>query len=217
MPETKYNGGQRICLFGGTFDPIHSAHLRIAREAVERFSLKRVLFVPAGTPPHKAGTGMTSYEDRFRMVQLACKPYPEFEASRLEEGDALSYTLDTVKRFRPTMGPADRLYFLIGADAFDDIESWRSWRELVTLVEFIVVTRPGEAYRVPEGALVHPLTGMELSVSSSAIRSALGAGKSVPELPKEVLAYIETRGLYRCRERATIRRESEAEGIYQAD
>ncbi len=188
--------GRRICLFGGTFDPIHSAHLRVAAEAAERFHLDRVFFVPAGSPPHKAAAGLTPYEDRFRMVEIACAPYPLFEASRLEQGEARSYTFDTVQRFRQMLGSADELFFLIGADAFDELESWKNWRELLQLIEFIVVTRPGGAYKVPPGAHVHPLNGLELAVSSSSVRDRLASGQRTPELPREVRAFIETRGLY---------------------
>ena len=187
---------KRICLFGGTFDPIHNAHLRIAQEALERCRLDRVLFVPAGNPPHKDSAGLTPYEDRFRMVELACGPYAAFEASRLEKGAQRSYTIDTVKRVREPLAPDDRLFFLIGADAFDEIETWKGWQELIRLVEFIVVTRPGGEYKLPDGACVHQLTGLALPVSSSGIRSRLAKAGPTPELPKSVRAYIEQRGLY---------------------
>src|ERR1700744_5144635 len=116
MPEQPKS--ERICLFGGTFDPIHIAHLRIANEALKKFSLDSVLFVPAAPPPHKDGTTVTSYEDRFRMVEIACAPYPSFSASRLEANDEPNYTIDTVERFRKEIGADDQLFFLIGADAF---------------------------------------------------------------------------------------------------
>lgn len=187
---------ERICLFGGTFDPIHNAHLRIAEEALERCRLDRIVFVPAGNPPHKDAAGLTPYEDRFRMVELACAPYPGFEASRLEAGEERNYTIDTVKRVHQMLTPGQRLFFLIGADAFDEIETWKSWQELIRLVEFVVVARPGGEYKVPDGACVHQLSGLALPVSSSGIRSRLAQGRPTPELPKSVRAYIEQRGLY---------------------
>lgn len=187
---------QRICVFGGTFDPIHDAHLRIAKEAVERFGLDRVLFVPAGNPPHKEAGNVTSYGDRLRMVELACAPYPKFQVSRLEQGTAPSYTVETLERLRSRLAPEDKLFFLIGADAFDELETWRRWREVVGLTEFIVVSRPGRDYHVPENAKVHTLQGLELPVSSSTIRGRLAAGEPTPELPAEVRAFIEQRGLY---------------------
>lgn len=185
-----------ICLFGGTFDPIHIAHLRIAQEALDRCPIDRVLFVPAGTPPHKDAAGLTPYEDRFRMVELACAPYPAFEASRLEAAAGKSYTIDTVNRLRQTLAPDDRLFFLVGADAFNEIETWKGWQELIRLVEFIVVARPGGQYKVPEGACVYRLTGLSLPVSSSGIRGRLAQGRPTPELPASVRTYIEEHELY---------------------
>jgi len=187
---------QRICLFGGTFDPIHSAHLQIAEEAVRRIGLDRVLFIPAGNPPHKDAEGLTPYEDRLSMVEIACSRHPRFEASRLEEGKKRSYTVDTLRRFRASGHANDRVFFLIGADAFDEIETWKDWQELLKLTEFIVVARSGSEYRTIPGARVHPLSGLSLPVSSSTIRERLGAGEPVPELPGEVRRFIEERGLY---------------------
>lgn len=187
---------QRICLFGGTFDPIHCAHLRIAEEAFRSFALDRVLFVPAGNPPHKEAGGLTPYEDRLAMVEIACASYSQFEASRLEEGKERSYTVDTLCRFRAQTNANDRIFFLIGADAFDELETWKNWRQVVTLTEFIVVARPGRAYRAIPGARVHALENLSLPVSSSTIRERLAAGEPTPELPPAVRRFIETRGLY---------------------
>ncbi len=186
----------RVCIFGGTFDPIHAAHLRIAEEACRKFALTQVLFVPASNPPHKESTGLAPYEDRISMVEIACKPYPAFEASRLEEGEQRSYTVDTIRRFRSETKTAFELFFLIGADAFDELETWKGWQDLLALTEFIVVARPESEYRVPEGARVHRLDGLALPVSSSTIRARLAAGKATPELPPEVRAFIEQHGLY---------------------
>ncbi len=189
--------GRRVCLFGGTFDPIHNAHLRIATEAAQSFNLDQVLFIPAHTPPHKTDRVITPYEDRLRMVTLACQPYRLFSASSLEESAGRSYTVDTVQRVRKTLGAEDQLFFLIGADAFDEIESWKSWEALIQLITFIVVTRPGGRYHIPEHASVLPLNGLDLCVSSSSIRAQLEAGEPTPELPGAVRAYIDARGLYR--------------------
>lgn len=189
---------QRICLFGGTFDPIHNAHLQIAQEAQRRFALDRVLFVPAANPPHKESGGMASFEDRFQMVQLACEPYPTFWVSRLEEGNGRSYTVDTLERFRQKMVEGDDLYFLIGADAFDDLQSWKRWRDVVELTKFIVASRPGEDYRIPPGTTVLRLDGLDLPVASTTIRARLAARQATPELPDSVRQFIQTRGLYGC-------------------
>jgi len=195
MPEPKRSGG-RICLFGGTFDPIHEAHLRIAQEALKTFRLDIVLFVPAANPPHKDPAAVTPYEDRFHMLEIACAPYPQFEVSRLEEGNERSYTVDTLRRFRAQLSPGDELFFLIGADAFEELGTWKEWREVVAMTDFVVVSRDGAEYRVPENARVHRLQGLDLPVSSSTIRARLAEGEPTPELPMAVRQFIEERGLY---------------------
>src|SRR3954452_1046467 len=189
--------GRRICLFGGTFDPIHNAHLQIANAAQKRLSVDEVLFVPAANPPHKDSTSLTSFEDRYRMVEIACEPYPAFIPSRLEEGAARSYTISTLERFRPQLGAGDELYFLIGSDAFADLETWHRWQDVLSLTTFIVVSRPGETYHIPEGARVIRLDGLDLPVASTTIRARIAAGQRTPELPDAVREYIDEKGLYR--------------------
>ena len=187
----------RIALFGGTFDPIHNAHLRIAREAAAQFALDRIWFIPAARPPHKSGLTRTPYEHRYRMVELACAGERLFEASRLEEGATNSYSIQTIERVHSLLGGGEQLFFLIGADAFAEIGTWHRWRDVIASVEFIVVSRPGRAYTVPEGARVFRLEGVDLPVSSSEIRQKLAAGDDRVEVPPPVLAYIREHGLYR--------------------
>ncbi len=191
----------RICLFGGTFDPIHNAHLLIAEEALKRFSLDQVLFVPAANPPHKDPAALAPYEDRFQMVELACGPFPAFAASRLEEGSEPSYTVDTLNRVTADLKDADQLFFLIGSDAFDELETWKSWQEVVKLAAFIVVARPGGHYRIPAEARVLRLDNLALPVSSSTTRARLAAGEPTPELPVGVRNFIEEHGLYGARKK----------------
>ena len=188
------NSAERVCVFGGTFDPIHIAHIRIAEEAKLKFKLDRMLLVPAGKPPHK--DAFTPFADRLQMVELACQGHAGLEASPLESGLEQSFTIDTIQRMRRTLNLEDTLFFLIGADAFDDLESWKGWQDLVTLTEFIVVARPESEYRVPKGARVHRLDGLALQVSSSGIRSSLATGEPTPDLDEKVRAFIEKRGLY---------------------
>jgi nicotinate-nucleotide adenylyltransferase len=187
----------KLALFGGTFDPIHNAHLSLARLAAEQFHLDRVLFVPAFHPPHKAGITHAPYEDRVRMAELACQDQPQFEVSRIEEGTARSYSIDTIERLHGGLAPGDELYFLIGADAFAEIRTWHRWRDVARSVCFLVVSRPGHQYTVPAGVRVERLDTLELPVSSSEIRRALAAGQSPTEVPAIVLDYTRRHGLYR--------------------
>ncbi|MGH9592612.1 MAG: nicotinate-nucleotide adenylyltransferase [Bryobacteraceae bacterium] len=181
----------RTAIFGGTFDPIHRAHLVVAGEAADALSLDQVLFIPAAHPPHKeAGT---SYQHRYRMVDLACSVDRRFVASRLEEGREPSYSIHTIERVKALGGD---VFFLVGADAFADIQTWYRWTDVVAQVEFIVVTRPGHNYERPPGARVRRLDTVALPVSSSEIRQALARGETPAELPVNVVEYIRTNGLY---------------------
>lgn len=187
-------------LFGGTFDPPHEGHLAIAREAADRFALDRVLFVPAALPPHKAHGAIASYEDRIRMVELACRADARFEASRIESlstgaGHRRNYSIDTVERLAAAGRKPD--FFLIGADAFAEIGTWHRWKELIAEIEFIVVTRPGAKMTIPPGARVRLLEGLKLDISSSDIRAKIAAGDLHAPVPAPVLAYIVEHGLYR--------------------
>lgn len=183
----------RRALFGGTFDPVHSAHLTVAREAADAFHLDQVLFVPAANPPHKSESTGASFEDRFHMVQLACEADGRFISSRLEAGEGSSYSILTIEKL---WQPAQPLYFIIGADAFAEIKTWRRWEDVVRLTDFIVVTRPGHVYGAPAEARVHRLDTVALPVSSSEIRAQLAKGEVPRELPPPVAHFIVQRELY---------------------
>ena len=136
----------RIALFGGTFDPIHSGHLRVAEAAAGEFALDKLLFVPAAHPPHKHRLKLTPFAHRYAMVSLACASDPRFVPSLLEAPtrDARpQYSVDTCTRARRELGARDRLFFLIGMDALLDLPHWKHYRRLLDLVNFIVVSRPG--------------------------------------------------------------------------
>lgn len=151
-----------ICLFGGTFDPIHLGHLEIARAAADRFQLKQVLFCPAYQSPFKREQRHAPYPHRFAMVALAIagqggedgkedgKNDKRFLVSDLESpmtttsaGEAPNYTVDTVRRLKKQLGKSDRLFFLCGMDAFKDIARWHEPEALLASCEFIVAARPG--------------------------------------------------------------------------
>ena len=186
----------KLAIFGGTFDPIHDGHLALAREAAARFHLDRVLFVPAARPPHKAGVTHAPYADRVRMAELACQGDPRFEVSRLEEGSARSYSVDTIDKLRARLAPGDQLYFLIGADAFAEIRTWHRWRDVVSSVRFLVASRPGHLYQSPPGVEFDRIDDIEVPISSSAIRRALASRQSPAGLGAAVLNYAVSHGLY---------------------
>ena len=186
----------RLAIFGGTFDPIHQAHLAIAREAAERCRLDRVLLVPAANPPHKTGVTNTPYEDRVQMAELACRGQAHLEVSRLEEGTEWSYSILTIEKVRARMAAEDELFFVIGADAFADLRTWRRWQDVAREVCFLVVSRPGVSYEALPGVRLQRLDRLELPTSSSEIRRALASGGRPPEVAPPVLDYILQRGLY---------------------
>ncbi len=135
-----------IAFFGGTFDPVHRGHLEMARAAAERFELDRVLFVPAYIQPLKQGQPTTEYHHRFAMLALATEGERAFVVSGLEaptEGAGPSYSINTIRKLKDTLKKADKLYFLIGIDAFLGLGKWHKAEELLHECEFIIASRPG--------------------------------------------------------------------------
>lgn len=185
----------KIGIFGGTFDPIHNAHLAVVDAARDTYDLDRVLLIPAANPPHKSGAS-ASFEHRYQMLELAICRHKALESSRLEAGNARSYSIHTIEKLRELIDPDDQLYFIIGADAFAEIRTWHRWQDVVAAVEFVVVSRPGWGYEIPNGARVHELPDVLLPVSSSDIRTALAHGRRPLELPDAVYDYILRNKLY---------------------
>jgi nicotinate-nucleotide adenylyltransferase len=178
-----------IALFGGTFDPVHAGHVQAAHAAARKFRLDRVLFIPTGNPPHKHGDRLTSFPERYSMVVLACAGDQRLIPSLLEaptpEGEPC-YSIDTVRKVRRSLHKSDRLFFLIGVDAFLELPSWKEYRRLLDLVDFIVVSRPGfdanEIRKVVQEAMVasggtphHPLV-------PSSVRRGLRGGAGRPDV-----------------------------------
>jgi nicotinate-nucleotide adenylyltransferase len=210
-----------IGLMGGTFNPVHLGHLRIAEEARELCRLDRVLFIPAGDPPHKPLAGEVSFARRREMVRLAIAGNPAFELSDVEgQRGGKSYSIDTIGYFN-TQRPADRLFFIIGSDSFLEIGLWHRYAEIFRLCSLIVVERPGRPLADPLEALpvairgefsytetlrrlqhasgqsVHILAGRPLDISSTDIRSLVAAGRSISHLvPNAVEAYIKSQRIY---------------------
>jgi nicotinate-nucleotide adenylyltransferase len=133
----------RIGLFGGTFDPIHCGHLRAALEVKEGFGLTRVYLIPAAAPPHKTRVRVAPAADRLRMVELAVEGEPGLMPSDVEiRREGPSYTIDTVRHFQCEFAGVAEVLLIVGLDAFLEIDTWKSFRELLALVRVIVISRP---------------------------------------------------------------------------
>lgn len=190
---------------GGTFDPIHYGHLVTAEEARVQFDLDKVLFVPAGQPPHKDRPDAAEAEDRYLMTVLATTGNRAFGVSRTEiDRSGPSYTVDTVRELHQTLGPDLELFFITGADAVWEILTWREPEEVVGLARFIAATRPGypldRFHELAEQGIAGRVTIMEipaLAISSSDIRRRVREGRPIRYLtPDPVATYVVKNGLY---------------------
>jgi len=214
-----------VGLFGGTFDPIHRGHLAVARAAQKRFKLARILFVPASTPPHKQSLQITPYAHRYAMTVLATSGEKSFIPCDIESPERLggkpSYTVETVARLKAQLSREDRLFLLIGMDAFKDIAKWRAPETLLRETEFVVMARPGFSLKevnaslppsmrpdpTPRdtrkdeislpGATLHLLPDVHEKISATQIRAAARTGRKLDALVgKAVADYIRKIGLY---------------------
>ncbi len=133
----------KIGLFGGTFDPIHTGHIELAKLVRERFNLDRIIFIPAGNPPHKANKKTAGKAHRFNMVKLATEGFPDFEISDFDIiRDEPNYSYVTISHFKEKF-PEDEIFFIVGGDSFLDLPKWKKPELLMSLCTFIVVSRPG--------------------------------------------------------------------------
>lgn len=199
---------RRIGIMGGTFDPIHIAHLAIAEQVREAFALDLVLFIPAANPPHKQGRKVVPAYHRLMMTQLAVCSNPGFHVSKQElERKGPSYSLLTVRELQERYGANAELYFITGSDTINELHTWYHIDELLASCHFVGTTRPGapvdkEDLRKCFGQLaeekIHFLAVPELEISSTDIRERVRDGKSIKYLvPAAVEAYIIKEGLYR--------------------
>jgi nicotinate-nucleotide adenylyltransferase len=198
-------------MLGGTFDPIHVGHVALGRVALDQLDLERVVFVPAGQPPHKRGRAITPAEHRLAMVELAIADEPRFELSRIEiDRPGLSYTADTAEAILAAGAALDRpidLTIILSAESFAEFPSWHDPARLLRLATVAVAPRPGHpppsaewlARRLPGFAhRVVVLGGPHLDISASDIRARVAAGEPIDGLvPPPVVAYIEAHQLYR--------------------
>jgi nicotinate-nucleotide adenylyltransferase len=212
-----------VALFGGTFDPVHAAHIAVAQAAQKRFHLDAIYFIPSSRPPHKAKPALTPFVHRYAMVALACGGHGNFHASLAEAPDGAAphvfYTYDTVRRFHREH-PDDQLYFILGADQFLEIPTWKNYEALLDSCDFIIASRPGfrlDALRLvipPEKlgrtqghdaqkialrkSTVYLLTTVSSHISSTEVRHRLQRHQTIRGLvPAPVEEYILGQALYR--------------------
>lgn len=195
-------GAKRIALYGGTFDPVHLGHVEIARRVSELFEIEKVLFVPAQAPPHKVGRRVTEPIHRYAMLALATQDDPRLSISTFElDAPDRRYTVHTVEHFQETLGDSTELFFIMGADSWSEITTWREWERLLAMINHIVVTRPGyEVPQAPPGARVFFTDAVLKDISATNIRRLASEGR-FDELarfvPAAVAEYIRKYELYR--------------------
>lgn len=214
---------KRIALYGGTFDPVHAGHLEVARRVSQLFEIEKVLFIPAQMAPHKIGRPVTEPIHRYAMLALATQDDPQLSISTFElDAPDRRYTVDTVDHFQRMLGDSTELFFIMGADSWSEITTWREWERLLSMTNHIVVTRPGyepvtthvgkisqrivdvrdgKSPSQTEGANKIFFTDVVMKdVSATNIRRLASEGR-VEELaglvPGPVLEYIKKYGIYR--------------------
>lgn len=196
---------RRLAVMGGTFDPIHYAHLLIAEDVRRRFELPQIVFMPSGSPPHKTDYEVSSAEDRYIMAVLATSGNPSFAVSRLElDRSGPSFTIDTIRRLKAEIGPGARISWVTGADAVLEILTWHQPDAILDEAQIVAVPRPGfdlnelDETLGPERASKVTIIDAPLAeISSTMIRERIRAGESIRYLtPRPVIDYIEKRGLY---------------------
>lgn len=197
-----------FAIMGGTFDPIHYGHLATAAAVKHKFNLDKIVFIPTGRPAHKDNSKVVDNEIRYKMTCMAVESNPDFLVSRIEiDRPGKTYSVDTVKELKKIVGDGARFYFITGADAILDILSWKNPEELLSLCEFIAVTRPGYAKKEmidkmvdiieTYGSKIYYMEVPALDISSSDIRSRIRTGMPVKYLlPENVEKYIYENKLY---------------------
>ena len=194
-------------LFGGTFNPLHNAHMEVARAALRQYELSRIVFIPNGIPPHKERVLGSDKEARFEMVRLAVESNPEFTASRIEvDREGPSYTIDTIRALKDDYPQG--ICFIVGADRLLKLDTWKEPHELLRSVPFVIAPRSGVSLDVFDvspfrEAVIVPLQMEDMDLSSSGLRERIQRGESIREwVPEEVAKYIEEHKYYRKRELA---------------
>ena len=211
----------KLGIFGGTFDPIHLGHLRTAEEIKEVLGLEKVYLIPSALPPHKARGSLAPFHDRLAMVQLAVGDSTDLEALDLEGNrSGPSYSVETLKELHHLFSPEHEIFFILGIDAFLEINTWKEYSTLFEYAHFVIVERPGydneapEAlfsdlgieiektekpgvFRVSSGNMITLVTTTLMDISSTQIRGLVKEEKSVRFLVSdEVARYIRKKKLY---------------------
>ena len=194
------------CLYQGSFNPIHNAHIEVAKYAIEQFGFKRIVFIPAFKPPHKDLKNFDADNaiHRLNMVELALEDYPYFEISAIEyTRNGPSYTYDTILQIYQVVKPKEKINFIIGTDAFRKIESWNQSQKLKDLIKFILFVREDNFDETPylqlkEKGYEYQLMKMPyINISSSEIRERIKQGKDICDIvPKKVAEYIKQNNVY---------------------
>jgi nicotinate-nucleotide adenylyltransferase len=208
-------------VLGGTFDPVHLGHLRMGEEVCERLDLDKVFLIPGSLPPHKINQILTPFNDRLKMVQMAVEPSSMLDALDLEgKRKGLSYSIETLRELHDIYGSNLELFFIIGMDAFSDINTWKEYKELFKAANFVVINRPGisfgeirpfvdsldvgfekentkSSFISPSGNRLSFIETTLLEISSTKIRELVASGKSIRYLvPEPVRLYIMEKRLY---------------------
>lgn len=195
----------RIGLFGGTFDPPHTGHIELAKRVLDDFNLSKIIFIPAGNPPHKQEKKKTDKIHRYQMVKLATRNFPEFFVSDFDiKNEKPNYSYITIQHFKDTY-PDSEIFFIIGADSFRDLPLWKNYKELLTMCHFIVVARPDvkkeDYYTKYTGDEPVPsvffIEDFSYDLSSTQLREQIPKGTyNECDLPDGVLEYIKKNRLY---------------------
>jgi nicotinate-nucleotide adenylyltransferase len=213
---------ERIALYGGTFDPVHAGHVEVARRVSLLFEIEKVLFIPAQMAPHKIGRPVTEPIHRYAMLALATQDDPRLAISTFElDAPDRRYTVETVEHFQRVLGHSTELFFIMGADSWSEITTWREWERLLSMTNHIVVTRPGyEPVTTHVGAISERVVDIRAGhsphieranriyftdvvmkdVSATSIRRLASEGRTeelTGLVPGPVLEYIKKYGIYR--------------------
>lgn len=204
----------KLGVFGGTFDPVHLGHLRVAEEVRESLGLEEVWFVLSARPPHKGGFAHAPVEDRWEMLKMALENNPHFKPCDLElKREGFSYSIDTIRELQKDLKV--QLFFIIGEDAFLEIRTWKEWEKLLESCNFAVMKRTSQdltgflkelgyekitpsEFKNKKGTFLYLVKVTELEISSTLIRNLIKSGLSIRYLvPEPVRKYILEKGLYR--------------------